>query len=429
MKIAQLHSLFLECRAISTDTRKIEFNDMFFALKGENFNGNKYAEQAIQRGAKYCVIDEEEFNTSSQTILVTNVLETLQELATYHRNYLKLPIIALTGSNGKTTTKELINATLSKKYKTTATIGNLNNHIGVPLTLLSMTKNTEIGIVEMGANHLKEIEVLCKIAQPDFGYITNFGKAHLEGFGSVEGVIKGKSEMHDYLIANNKTIFVNGSDAIQLEKTANTNRIVFGETEGFDITIQFIEAQPNVKLNYNQLTIQSQLIGAYNFNNIAAAITIANHFKIDDNDIKTSIENYSPTNNRSQVINKETCKIILDAYNANPTSMQAALSNFDKLNDSNKIAIIGDMFELGKDAKEEHENIVKLSTSLNINKLIVIGENFFNTQTTVDNLLKFRSFNDFKANFNIKDLNHATLLIKGSRGMAMERILDLLKLK
>ncbi|GAA4293646.1 UDP-N-acetylmuramoyl-tripeptide--D-alanyl-D-alanine ligase [Aestuariibaculum suncheonense] len=425
MKIAQIHSLFLECHAASTDTRKIKENDMFFALKGENFNGNKYAEQALQNGAKYCVIDEEEFNTSSQTILVDNVLDTLQQLATYHRNYLKLPIIALTGSNGKTTTKELINATLSKKYKTTATIGNLNNHIGVPLTLLSMTKNTEIGIVEMGANHLKEIEALCKIAQPDFGYITNFGKAHLEGFGSVEGVIKGKSEMYDYLITNNKTLFVNGSDAIQLEKTANTNRIVFGDTEGFDITIQFVEAQPNVKLNYNHLTIQSQLIGAYNFNNIAAAITMANHFRVDDNDIKIAIEDYSPTNNRSQVINKGTCKIILDAYNANPTSMKAALSNFDKLNDNNKIAIIGDMFELGKEAKEEHENIIKLSTSLNINKVIVIGENFFNTQTTVDNLLKFQSFDDFKANFNIEGLNHSTLLIKGSRGMAMERILDL----
>ncbi|WMI66147.1 UDP-N-acetylmuramoyl-tripeptide--D-alanyl-D-alanine ligase [Aestuariibaculum sp. YM273] len=426
MKIAQLHSLFLECRAISTDTRKLEFNDMFFALKGENFNGNKYAEQALKSGAKYCIIDEEEFNTSSQTILVDNVLETLQQLATYHRDYLDLPIIALTGSNGKTTTKELINATLSKKYKTTATIGNLNNHIGVPLTLLSMTKDTEIGIVEMGANHLKEIEILCAIAKPDFGYITNFGKAHLEGFGSVDGVIKGKSEMYDFLIANNKTIFVNGNDPIQLEKTTNTKRIVFGNTDNLDVTINFIEAQPNVKLSYNNLTIQSQLIGAYNFNNIAAAIAIANYFEVEDNDIKSAIENYSPTNNRSQVINKGTCKIILDAYNANPSSMQAALLNFDKLMDSNKIAIIGDMFELGNDAKIEHENILKLSTSLNIDKVIVIGENFFNTETTAENLLKFKSFEDFKSNINSTDLHNSTLLIKGSRGMAMERILDLL---
>lgn len=426
MKIAQLHSLFLECRAVSTDTRKLEFNDMFFALKGENFNGNKYAEQALQSGAKYCIIDEEEFNTSSQTILVDNVLETLQQLATYHRDYLNLPIIALTGSNGKTTTKELINATLSKKYKTTATIGNLNNHIGVPLTLLSMTKDTEIGIVEMGANHLKEIEMLCAIAKPDFGYITNFGKAHLEGFGSVDGVIKGKSEMYDFLIANNKTIFVNGNDAIQLEKTTNTKRILFGNTDNLDVTINFIEAQPNVKLSYNNLTIQSQLIGAYNFNNIAAAIAIAHYFEVDDNDIKSAIENYSPTNNRSQVINKGTCKIILDAYNANPTSMQAALLNFDKLKDSNKIAIIGDMFELGNDAKIEHETILKLLTSLNIDKVIVIGKNFFNTQTTIENLLKFKSFEDFKSNINSTDLGNCTLLIKGSRGMAMERILDLL---
>ncbi|MCH4551586.1 UDP-N-acetylmuramoyl-tripeptide--D-alanyl-D-alanine ligase [Aestuariibaculum lutulentum] len=426
MKIAQLHSLFLECHKVSTDTRKIDHDDMFFALKGENFNGNTYAEQALKNGAKYCVIDEEAFNTSTHTILVDNVLETLQNLATYHRNYLKLPIIALTGSNGKTTTKELINATLSKKFKTTATVGNLNNHIGVPLTLLSMNSETEIGIVEMGANHLKEIEMLCAIAQPDYGYITNFGKAHLEGFGSVEGVIKGKSEMFDYLISNNKTIFVNGNDSIQLEKTANTNRIVFGDTNEFNVTINFIEAQPNVKLNYNSLTIQSQLIGAYNFNNIAAAITIANYFEVEDNDIKSAIENYSPTNNRSQVINKGTCKIILDAYNANPTSMLAALTNFDKLKDTNKIAIIGDMFELGQEAKEEHQNIVKLSTSLNIDKVIVIGENFFNTETTVENLLKFQSFEDFKSKMNISDLFNSTLLIKGSRGMAMERILDLL---
>lgn len=425
MKIAQLHSLFLECHSVSTDTRKINPNALFFALKGDNFNGNAYAEQALKHGAKYCVIDEETYNTSSQTILVENVLETLQQLATFHRNYLKLPIIALTGSNGKTTTKELINATLSKKYKTTATVGNLNNHIGVPLTLLSMTKDTEIGIVEMGANHLKEIELLCAIAQPDYGYITNFGKAHLEGFGSVEGVIKGKSEMYDYLISNHKTIFVNGSDPIQLEKTANSNRIIFGNSKDSNLSIDFIEAQPNVTLSYHNLTIKSQLIGAYNFNNIAAAISIANYFKVEDKDIKSAIAGYTPTNNRSQVINKGTCKVILDAYNANPTSMQAALSNFDKLNDHNKIAIIGDMFELGKEAKTEHETIVKLSTSLNIDKVIVIGENFFNTLTSVDNLLKFQSFDEFKEKMNLEDIKHATLLIKGSRGMAMERILDL----
>ena len=229
MEIKELHARFLECTSLSTDTRKIKQGDMFFALKGDNFNGNTYAEQALNQGAKFSIIDEEMYMNSSNTILVKNVLETLQQLASFHRDYLKVPIIAITGSNGKTTTKELINVTLSKKYRTTATKGNLNNHIGVPLTLLSMNKNTEIGIVEMGANHQKEIEFLCKIAKPDYGYITNFGKAHLEGFGSVEGVIKGKSEMYDYLIANNKLVFVNGEDPIQTEKTKKAQRFVFAK--------------------------------------------------------------------------------------------------------------------------------------------------------------------------------------------------------
>ncbi len=223
METTELHKLFLKCHSVSTDTRNIQKDDMFFSLKGDNFNGNIYAKVALNIGAKYVVVDEAAFNISSQTILVDNVLEALQKLATFHRNYLKKPIIALTGSNGKTTTKELINAVLSQKYSTTATVGNLNNHIGVPLTLLSMTKDTDIGIVEMGANHQKEIEFLCQMARPDYGYITNFGKAHLEGFGGIEGVIKGKSEMYDYLISKNKHIFVNANDPIQVEKTKNNN--------------------------------------------------------------------------------------------------------------------------------------------------------------------------------------------------------------
>ncbi|MFG6685671.1 UDP-N-acetylmuramoyl-tripeptide--D-alanyl-D-alanine ligase [Mariniflexile sp. HNIBRBA6329] len=425
MKIEQLHKLFLECQSACTDTRKIKSNDMFFALKGDNFNGNTYAEKAIESGAKYCIVDEDEFNTSSQTILVTNVLETLQELASFHRIFLNIPIIALTGSNGKTTTKELINATLSQKYTTTATIGNLNNHIGVPLTLLSMTKNTEIGIVEMGANHLKEIEFLCNIAKPDYGYITNFGKAHLEGFGSIEGVIKGKSEMYDYLISNNKTIFVNGSDAIQIEKTKQANTIIFGKDANFDAQVNFIEAQPNVSVSYHGLSIQSHLIGEYNFYNIAAAITIANYFKVEDNLIKAGVENYISTNNRSQVLTKGTNKIILDAYNANPTSMHAALLNFEKLNDANKMAFLGDMFELGRDAEQEHQNIVNLIETLNL-KAVLIGENFKKTTSNSDKVCTFKCFDDFKNKFDTSNIANSTLLIKGSRGMAMERILDLI---
>lgn len=426
MNIEQLHDLFLKCHSVCTDTRKIKENDMFFALKGDNFNGNTYTEQAIQSGAKYCIVDEAEFNTSSKTILVENVLETLQTLAAFHRTFLNIPIIALTGSNGKTTTKELINATLSQKYRTTATVGNLNNHIGVPLTLLSMTKSTEIGIVEMGANHLKEIEFLCNITKPDYGYITNFGKAHLEGFGSVEGVIKAKSELYNFLIENNKTIFVNGNDAIQLEKTKHSNAYIFGNNDGFDIQISFIEAQPNVCVSYNDLTIQSHLIGEYNFNNIAAAIAIANYFKVEDKAIKSAIENYMPNNNRSQVLLKASNKIILDAYNANPTSMQAALLNFEKLNDTSKIAILGDMFELGQDAAIEHQNIVELLETLNYDKTILIGENFYKTVTKSKKIIQFKSFEAFKSDFVITQIKNTALLIKGSRGMALERILDIL---
>ena len=424
MEIKALHERFLKCNSACTDTRKIQLNDMFFALKGENFNGNTYAKDALKSGAKYAVIDEEKFVTSKATIIVKDVLQTLQELATYHRNYLNKPIIALTGSNGKTTTKELINAILSQKYITTATFGNLNNHIGVPLTLLSMTDDTEIDIVEMGANHQKEIEFLCHIAKPDYGLITNYGKAHLEGFGGVEGIIKGKSEMYGYLIANNKTAFVNANDPIQVEKTKKVKRITFGSSNE-DVNMKFIDATPFVKLTYNNLEINSQLIGDYNFTNIAIAIAIGNYFKVEDNAIKKAIERYIPSNNRSQIIKKDSNKIILDAYNANPTSMQAALINLDK-QEGHKIAILGDMFELGKEAKQEHQNITDLAISLNIEQIVFVGENFYKSKTDSDKTKHYKSFDDFKTTFNLSQIEFATILIKGSRGMALERIMTLL---
>ncbi|MBI9042533.1 UDP-N-acetylmuramoyl-tripeptide--D-alanyl-D-alanine ligase [Lutibacter sp.] len=419
MKIEQLHQLFTENYLIDTDTRKIRKESLFFALKGDNFNGNTFAVKAIENGAKYAIIDEAKYNIHPNTILVSNVLETLQNLANFHRKILKTTIISLTGSNGKTTSKELINAVLSRKYKTIATKGNLNNHIGVPLTLLSITPDTEIAIVEMGANHLKEIETLCKIAEPNYGFITNFGKAHLEGFGSVEGVIKAKSELYDFLRKNNEIAFINTDDKLQIKQSLGIKTIEFSSNE-----IQFIEANPFVKVGFQNSEIRSQLIGKYNFNNIAAAIAIGSYFKVSIEEIKEGIENYVPTNNRSQIIEKGTNKIILDAYNANPSSMSAALENFNQLKDNNKIVFLGDMFELGDDSAFEHQNIADLVASFNFNKVYLIGKAF--STTSAKNAFIYDSFEAFKTSINKLTIGNATILIKGSRGMALERILDLL---
>lgn len=425
MKIDAIHQLFLDCTSICTDTRKVKNNCLFFALSGEKFNGNTFANEALTKGAKYAIIDDAKFKTSDNTILVENSLKTLQELATYHREYLGLKIIALTGSNGKTTTKELINVVLSKKYNTTATVGNLNNHIGVPLTLLSMDKNTEIGIVEMGANHKKEIAFLCNIAKPDYGYITNFGKAHLEGFGGIEGVIKGKSEMYDYLISNNKLVFYNAEDTIQEEKLRDYNsKVGFSNNNTTDYNYTLLDTNPFVTFTTEDIVTKSNLIGAYNFTNLCAASTIGRHFEVTLNQIQTAIKDYTPTNNRSQIINQGSNSIILDAYNANPSSMDVALKNFSIQDAKNKIAILGDMFELGDSAPEEHQNIVNLLSFLDIDKVILVGENFYTTNTDNSNLEKYKSFEDFKNNY--KTIKDSALLIKGSRGMALERVLELL---
>jgi len=425
MNIHKLYQLYQQSYKVSTDTRKIEGDSLFFALKGDNFNGNEFAEDALKKGASYAIIDEKKYQSKPNIVLVEDVLKSLQSLAAYHREQLGIPIIGLTGSNGKTTTKELINAVLSSTYKTVSTIGNLNNHIGVPLTLLSMTPETEIGIVEMGANHLKEIEFLCDITLPDYGYITNFGKAHLEGFGSLEGVIKGKTELYRHLKKRNKIIFVNGNDPLQIEKSEGVQSITFG-SENATHNIKFIKADPFVVLQYDSVIINSKLIGAYNFNNIAAAIAIGNHFKVSDKAINDSIENYIPANNRSQIIQKGSKTIILDAYNANPTSMKAALDNLSGLTDINKIAILGDMFELGLDATIEHQRIADLITTLRIEKVYLIGENFFRTAPKKANIELFRTFDEFKAHISDLKFDRSTLLIKASRGMALERIVDLI---
>ena len=425
MTIDSIHSLFLTCKSVATDTRKIEKDSFFVALKGDHFDANTFTKEALEKGAKYVVIDNPNYYIDHQTILVENTLETLQQLAKYHRNYLGLPIVALTGSNGKTTTKELIHAVLSQRYKTLATIGNLNNHIGVPLTLLRFTKETEIGIVEMGANHQQEIAFLCLIAQPDFGYITNFGKAHLEGFGGVEGVIKGKSELYDFLSETHKTVFVNLDDPLQNEKTTSTNRYTFStSTNNCNVKIDHIEANPMVSVSFNGITIQSHLIGKYNATNINAAIAIGRYFKVEDEAIKTAIENYIPENNRSQLIQKNGNEIILDAYNANPSSMSAAIANFIQLNHSHKIAILGDMFELGTESLVEHKKIIDLLINEYSVTTYFIGKDFFANQVNLPHIKFFENFESFIASLSSNQLTNSLVLIKGSRGMALERTLN-----
>ncbi|GGZ56984.1 UDP-N-acetylmuramoyl-tripeptide--D-alanyl-D-alanine ligase [Mesonia mobilis] len=423
-ELSQLHQLFLESTGICTDTRKLKKGNLYLALKGDNFNGNNFAVKALELGANYSIVDEEPEEQNDHIIKVEDGLDTLQKLAAYHRKYLNLPILSITGSNGKTTTKELIREVLSKKYKTVSTQGNLNNHIGVPLTLLSMNKETEFGIVEMGANHQGEIASLCKIAHPDYGYITNFGKAHLEGFGGVEGVIKGKSELYNYLIKNNKTIFINYDDKIQVEKSKGTDIISFSEGKNASHQITFLKADPFVKIKTEDTQINSQLIGTYNAKNIAAAICIGKYFKIPAKAIKEAIESYQPTNNRSQIIDQNSNQIILDAYNANPTSMKAALENLEAIPAKNKIAILGDMFEVGDTSAEEHQIIIDLLEKLEFSNMMVCGKNFY--QTSTQEVLKFENFEDLKNYIQRNNFKESTILIKGSRGMALERILEVL---
>jgi UDP-N-acetylmuramoyl-tripeptide--D-alanyl-D-alanine ligase len=425
MDINYIHSLFLQCSSVSIDTRKIEPNSLFVAIKGERFDANTFAKEALEKGAAYVIIDNESYFIDQRTILVEDSLIALQELAKFHRDYLKLPIIALTGSNGKTTTKELINVVLSKKYKTKATIGNLNNHIGVPLTLLSFTSETEIGIVEMGANHKKEIEFLCELAKPDYGYITNFGKAHLEGFGGVEGVIEGKSEMYKYLSANDKLVFINLEDPIQVEKSKLLESYSFGISKtNADVNITSIKANPFVTIGYSDLVVQSHLIGLYNANNINAALTVGKYFGVVDSEIKDALESYIPENNRSQLVQKGTNQIILDAYNANPSSMKVAIENFLQLENLNKIMILGDMFELGDESLQEHNAIVAMLSHEDNITCYFVGFAFYENKIDKNNFGFYDTFESFSDDFSKTKLNNATILIKGSRGMALERTLE-----
>jgi UDP-N-acetylmuramoyl-tripeptide--D-alanyl-D-alanine ligase len=419
-----LHPLFLQHPVICTDTRAIVKNSLFFALKGENFNANIFAKEAIEKGASYAIIDDQEYLLNERFILVDNVLETLQKLALYHREYLGIPIIALTGSNGKTTTKELLHSVLKKKYNVLATKGNLNNHIGVPLTLLSMDKKTELAVIELGANHPNEIKFLSNIAQPNYGLITNFGKAHLEGFGSIEGVVKAKTELYQYLKENDGIVFVNTSDKIQMEKSSQIERITIGKKDA-DIIVQLESVNPNVIVKFDNMIINSNMIGAYNFSNIAFAIGVGTFFKVNLNDIKKAIENYIPSNNRSQIINKGSNIILLDAYNANPSSMKAALDNFINLNALKKIVILGDMFELGDFSQKEHQVVVDFIKDVNtIEKVVLLGDSFFKTNLPSSKFKKYKDILTFIKEENIDEIKNSYILIKGSRGMRLEKLLE-----
>lgn len=422
MSSKDLHELFLASAGVCTDTRSLLENQIFFALKGDNFNGNKYAQLALEKGASYAIIDEEEFEIDSRCILVKNVLEALQELASFHRNYLDIPIIGITGSNGKTTSKELLHAVLSTTYSCFATKGNLNNHIGVPLSLLSINSTHELAIIEMGANHQKEIASYCKWVKPNYGLITNIGKAHLEGFGGIEGVIKGKTELYDAIELNQGLVFYNQNDSILREQIKKVSRTLsYGVDQSSDYPYSLEEDASFVKVHFNNTSIHSQLIGSYNGVNIAAAIAIGKYFRVEDNKIKEALEAYTPENNRSQITSFKGNQIILDAYNANPTSMEAALNSFSKLTHAKKIVFLGDMYEVGSDSKKEHQNIIDSLESFKFGICVLVGKEFKNLDNGIYHF--FETTQEAKTWFHQQDFHEHIILIKGSRAMRMEALL------
>ena len=430
MNIAKIHRRFLTSSGVSTDTRNIKPNSLFFALKGANFNGNEFAENALQKGAEVAIVDEAAYAKDQDNyILVEDCLSALQQLATFHRHFLGIPIISITGSNGKTTTKELIHAVLSKKYKTIATTGNLNNHIGVPLTLLRMDETTELGVVEMGANHQGEIEFLTEIALPDYGYITNFGKAHLEGFGGIEGVIKGKSELYTHLKNHKKLLFLNLDDEIQKRQDSYSHIFTFSSTQNAAVSIDYTNTQNGseyASFSYNNAIFETQLTGQYNAFNAAAALTIGLYFKVPFKAIKEAIKEYTPSNNRSQIQKTEKNTLLLDAYNANPTSMTSSLTNFGNLTTNPpKIVIIGDMLELGEYSKEEHQTIVDLCIGKEFKNVYLVGK-FFKATSAPESFMKFDTTAELKVFLTANQITNSYILIKGSRGIALEKIVDIL---
>ena len=415
MKIKEIYELFKQHSTICTDSRKITNGAIFFSLKGEKFNGNKYAIKAIQAGCSYAIIDENEYNIHKNTILVNDALKTLQDLATYHRSQLSIPLIGITGSNGKTTSKELINSVISSQLSCYATKGNLNNHIGVPLSILEIKKKHKIAIIEMGANHQKEIKFLCNIAQPTYGVITNIGSAHLEGFGNLKGVIDSKKELYEFIKHSKGHLFVNSEDKLLLNLSKGIMQTTYGASG--NITGLISNTTPLINIKYKGEIIYSKLIGEFQFTNIMLAICIGNYFNVSKLKIKKSIENYVPSNNRSQLIKTKTNILILDAYNANPSSMKAMLNSFAKQQYKNKLCILGDMLELGAEEKKEHQEIIKLTNKLRLDCLFVgeifnsLSENGFKNKQEIIKYLEGNS------------INKTTILLKGSRGIGLEKLI------
>ncbi len=424
MTIQQLYQIFLQHPSIQTDTRKLKQGDIYVALKGLNFNGNLFAEKALELGAAYAIIDEPINEQNHQLILVDDALQILQALAKHHRQQFTIPFIAITGSNGKTTTKELVNAVLYTRYKTYTTQGNLNNHIGVPLTILSVKQDAEMAVIEMGANHQKEIESYCSYTLPTHGIITNCGKAHLEGFGGVEGVKKGKGELFDFLKANNGMAFIFNDYDYLLEMSKGITETYSYGTKNGDIVGSFVTSEPYLNVSISkglQATISTQLVGDYNLPNVLCAVAIGNYFKVPHDKIKAAIEAYLPSNSRSQMIEKNGNQIILDAYNANPTSMKAAIENFAKFPSNKKIIMLGGMMELGERSLEEHKNIITIIQQYQWQQVILVGGDF---AKTTHPFTYFTTSLEAKTWFAKQHFTDTYFLIKGSRSMAMEKIIE-----
>ncbi len=427
MMIEELYKLYQLYPRVQTDTRKLKAGDIFFALKGPNFNGNSFAQHAINSGAAYAVIDEKEYEIPQKTFLVPDVLEALQQLALHHRKQFNIPFIAITGSNGKTTTKELIHAVLSTTLKTYTTEGNLNNHIGVPLTILKIKPDAQMAVIEMGANHQKEIEGYCRIALPTHGLITNCGKAHLEGFGGEEGVRKGKGELFDHLrTLTHGFAFVMWDYEYLREMSKGISGIIkYGTKQNDHVTGRVLSNETFLHVEITQgmdkRIIKTQLVGEYNLPNVLAAVTVGKFFEVPEDKIQAAIENYTPSNSRSQLIEKGTNKIILDAYNANPSSMKLAIENFAKSNSENKILLLGAMAELGKDSLREHEAIIELIKQYTWKEIVLVGGDFLHIPHP---FLSFENSLQAKDWFVKQNFKNSSLLVKGSRSMQMEKILE-----